>query len=259
MNLSLAERVLWETRYALTAIQFLTRLTVPDLLGFEPVWLGRSAAYFPLAGLLVGAIAAAALALAATVWPSPVPAVLAVMAGVVATGAFHEDGLADTADGLGATGDRQRCLEIMKDSRVGTYGAMAVVGSVVTRVAALSVLPPPLAVTALLAAHTSARTVPVVVTALMPYAAEPARSRIGAIDGATPRRRLFAVLFGAAPFFAVPLPNALLAMALGSLAASVILWRAKRVLGGVTGDVLGASEQLFEMGVLLGLAATPPI
>ncbi len=258
MTLSLRTSLVLELRYALAAIQVLTRIPVPPLPGYEPQWLGRAAAYFPLAGLLVGTIAAGVLALSATIWPTPIPAIMAVMAGIAATGAFHEDGLADTADGLGAAGDRKRRLEVMKDSRLGTYGAVALVGSLLTRAAALSVLPPHGAMLALLAAHMSARCVPVLAAAALPYAAGTAPSRIGALEGITPLRCLFALLVGAAPFLTIPFANGLLALLLGSLAAAAVLWWAKRVLGGVTGDVLGACEQMFEMAVLLGIAARLP-
>ncbi|MFX8554357.1 adenosylcobinamide-GDP ribazoletransferase, partial [Acinetobacter baumannii] len=91
----------------------LTRLPVPHLAGFEPDWLTRSAAYFPLAGLIVGAICGIVLSTASEIWGPAVAAVLAVAAGCAATGCFHEDGLADTADGLGGGQTAEQRLLIM--------------------------------------------------------------------------------------------------------------------------------------------------
>src|SRR4051812_10900551 len=123
----------------LAAIQFMTRLPLPAI-AFEPDWLARSAKYFPLVGILVGLISGAVLLVAAHLWPQPIPAILAVAAALVLTGALHEDGLVDTADSLGAT-TRERRLAIMKDSSIGAYGALALVVCLGLRVAALSALP----------------------------------------------------------------------------------------------------------------------
>ena len=108
------------------AAQFLTRLPVPGPKAWSDELLARSARYFPLVGLAVGGLCAAILVVARQAWPTgALPALLAVAAGVVATGGFHEDGLADTADGLGGGHTPEQRLTIMKDSRLGSYGALA--------------------------------------------------------------------------------------------------------------------------------------
>ena len=104
----------------LVAIQFLTRIPTPTVRDFDADWTTRAARYFPLVGQMVGAICAAVFFGASQIWAPWIAALLAVAAGVVVTGGFHEDGLADTADGLGGGQTRERRLEIMKDSRVGT-------------------------------------------------------------------------------------------------------------------------------------------
>src|SRR5690606_41658926 len=119
--------MLRQLQLLLAATQFLTRLPTPSPRGFEPDWITRSTRYFPLVGQGVGAICALAWLGGSAIWRGAVAAVVAVGVGVVITGAFHEDGLADTADGLGGGQTPQRRLEIMKDSRIGAYGAAALV------------------------------------------------------------------------------------------------------------------------------------
>ena len=243
-----------EGHYALTALQLLTRLPVRPLAGFEAGWVDRSAAYFPLAGFIVGLVAAAVLILAAGIWPAPIPAVLAVVAGIAVTGALHEDGLADTVDGLGGGATPEQKLAIMKDSRLGTYGAIALIVALSLKVFALSALAPIDAAFALILAHMAARAVPVVAAAWLPYVGDASAAKVPPMKP-TPGRMWCAVVLGLAPFLLIPMAPALLALGLGALAASGLLGRAKHALGGVTGDVLGAAEQVFEVAVLLGLAA----
>ena len=243
-----------ESRYALTALQLLTRLPVRPMAGFEPAWIDRSTAYFPLAGLVVGVISAAILIAAAGIWPTPIPALLAVLAAIATTGALHEDGLADTADGLGGGKTPQERLAIMKDARLGTYGVVALVMAMALKVAALSALSPLEAAFALILAHMSARVVPVLAAGRLPYAGDASAAKIPPLKP-SPRRLWFAVILGLAPFLLITSAPALLALGLGALAAAGLLGKAKHALGGVTGDVLGAAEQVFEVAVLLGLAA----
>ena len=116
-------RALHELRLLGIALQFLTR--VPVRVGrFEPSWLADSARHFPLVGALVGAFGGATLWGAATLWPLPLAVALSMAATAWITGGFHEDGLADTCDGLGGAVDREKALAIMKDSRLGSYGVI---------------------------------------------------------------------------------------------------------------------------------------
>ena len=128
-----------EWRLFWCAVGFLTRLPTPASREFEPGWIGRSARWFSLVGQIVGVLAAVVFLAAGRFWDGAAPAVLAIGAGVWITGAFHEDGLADTADGLGGGTTPQARLAIMKDSRIGTYGVLALVLSVGLRIAALAV------------------------------------------------------------------------------------------------------------------------
>ena len=114
-----------EFRLFLVALQFLTRLPVPAFREFDPAWLHASARWVPAVGLVVGGLVALALWGAALLWPPAVAVVVALGLGIALTGAFHEDGLADTWDALGGVVPRERALLIMKDSRLGSYGALA--------------------------------------------------------------------------------------------------------------------------------------
>jgi len=239
------------------AVRLLTIVPLPSEKSFEPDWLPRAAKYFPLVGLLIGALLAAVLLAANHVWSGLVPALLAVTAGVLLTGAFHEDGLADSADSLGGQTAEKR-LAIMKDSRIGTYGTLALIASFGLRVAALAALPPWLAAAALIAAHAGGRCAGVMLINTVPYVAD----RVGKIvQSDDPLRRhevllacAFALL-GFAPLLALAWPAGVTAALAGIVVAVLAARLAIRVLGGYTGDVAGAIEQLFEVVVLLAVAA----
>jgi adenosylcobinamide-GDP ribazoletransferase len=131
-----------QVRLFFIALQFFTRLPIPSWVGFEAAWLHHASRYFPLVGAVVAAIAAGVYALAALVLPAPVAVLLSTAAGIYATGAFHEDGFADMCDGFGGGQTRERVLEIMKDSRIGAYGAIGIILLLAVKCAALSALPP---------------------------------------------------------------------------------------------------------------------
>src|SRR5205809_570114 len=118
------------------ALQFLTRLPAPSFADVQPDWITRAARYYPAVGVPEGAICAGVLLATGQLWSGSLPALLAVATGVLVTGGFHEDGLADTADGLGGGQTPFRRLEIMKDSRVGTYGVLALGLTLAIKVAA---------------------------------------------------------------------------------------------------------------------------
>ena len=240
----------------LCAVQFLTRLPTPALTGFEPDWISRSARYFPLVGLLVGGICAAVFWGASQLWTGALPALLAIGVGVLLTGAFHEDGLADTCDGLGGGGTSERRLEIMKDSRIGTYGALGLGFVLSTKVAALATLPVGLGAWTLVAAHAGGRGASVLAMRALAYVRDvdggkwkPAPSDLGFWEV------LAAATFAALPLALSPAGVVFQGLLAGALLALVLALVARRLLGGYTGDVLGAIEQVFELGFTLGVAA----
>ena len=244
----------------LVAVQFLTRLPVPTLPGFQPDWTARSARYFPLVGALVGGLSAGVFVVAGQVWTGALPALLAVAAGVLITGAFHEDGLADTVDGLGGGQSPARRLEIMKDSRIGTFGALALGLTLAVKVAALAALPGWTGALSLIAAHAGGRAAAVTAMRLLPYAGDRDQTKVKPVaDGVTTAEVLVALLFAALaliPMVLVAPAVAAVALATGCALAAAIARMAARLVGGWVGDTLGATEQMFEAGVLLAVAGT---
>lgn len=240
-----------EIRLFLAAVQFLTRLQVPPA-SFDPTWLPRSAKYFPLVGIGIGLAAAAVIVTASRIWPGPIPSILAVGAGLLLTGALHEDGLADTADGLGCT-TREARLAIMTDSRLGTYGALALGLCLALRVAGLASLLPGEAAAVLVAAHAGGRLAAVLVMWQTDYAGERAAAKVAhPADRPRGREIALALAFGLAPLLTVVAGRAAPALAVGTAAAGLVAWRVCRALGGNTGDVLGAVVAIFETGFIVG-------
>lgn len=240
----------------LCAVQFLTRVPTPALQGFEPDWISRSARYFPLVGLLVGLVCAGVFWASSQVWSGWLPALLAIAAGVLVTGAFHEDGLADTADGLGGGSTVARRLAIMKDSRIGTYGALALGLVLAIKAAALASLPAGLGAWALVAAHAGGRGAAVLAMRLLPHVAEARSAKWKpAASGLSLTEVLIALGVAGLPLALSPDGVVLAGLAVGASLAAALGFAARRLLGGYTGDVLGGVEQVFELGLILGVAA----
>lgn len=242
-----------EARLCLAAAQFLTRLPLPAT-PYDPGWLPRAAKYFPLAGGLVGLVSGLVLVAASHLWPMPIPALLAIGAAILVTGALHEDGLADTADSFGAF-TREKRLAIMKDSRIGTFGVLALALGLALRAAALWTMPAWTGLAALVAAGAGGRLAAVLLMAAAPYAGDRSASRI-AHAPARPRGSEIgvALVLGLAPLALLPPGRVGLALGLGAAAALLLAVRVCRGLGGYTGDVLGAVVVVFETAFLLGAA-----
>jgi adenosylcobinamide-GDP ribazoletransferase len=237
------------------AIAFYTRLPVRRASAVDGAAVARASWCAPLVGGLIGALAGLAYWAAYRLnLPPFVCAALAVAAGMLLTGALHEDGLADTADGLGGE-TRERALAIMRDGRIGAFGACALIIGVTLRIGALTDLPrAALVAWALVGAHAAARAALPAFMRLVP----PARSDgLSATAGAPSRQR--AAIAAAIGFVllwtALGLRNALIALVLVLIGAAVMAWLARRKFGGQTGDVLGAVEQVSETLVLLVTAA----
>lgn len=236
-----------QLRLLLTAVQFLTRLPVPAWVGHGPEQLDRAARYYPLVGVGVGLVGAAAFGVASTGLPSPVAALLAVGAMMALTGALHEDGLADTCDGLFGAAGRDDALRIMRDSRLGTYGAAALTLALGLRVTAIAVLPD--AGAALVAAHAGSRLLMVGVLARLPYARADGKAAAVA-GGVGPSELAIAVLCGVLPLLLLGVRAGPALLLAGGLAWGMARWFRRR-LGGYTGDGLGAVQQVTELAILL--------
>ena len=243
-----------ELEYFFGAIRFFTRLPVPAWVGHSAEALNHSARWFPAVGLLVGSIGALVFLGALQLWPQPVAVLLSMVATIYATGAFHEDGLADTVDGLGGGWDKLRILEIMKDSRVGSYGVVATVLALLGKFTLLAALDSTLVPLALLAGHALSRFCAVVLLAGMDYVREDLQSKSKPLatrlsGGAL----LFAAVVVIGALALLPVAKALAGCALAALATFWLAAKFKRWLGGYTGDCLGATQQLAEVAFYGGL------
>ncbi len=222
----------------------------------EPGALARAGRAMPLVGVLVGLLCGLAYWLALGLGlTTPLAAAAALAAGVLVTGALHEDGLADVADGFGGGATRERKLEIMHLSNVGTYGVLALAFSLALRAGSLSAIGQAGAVAlALVAAHALARAAPPLLMSLLPLAREDGLAAdVGRVE---PAHAWTAAGLGAAiALAALGLGPGLLAILTAALALALVAALAKAQIGGYTGDVLGAAEQAAEAAVLLSLAA----
>ncbi|MDB5594868.1 MAG: hypothetical protein JWM36_1829 [Hyphomicrobiales bacterium] len=251
----------------IACLRFYSRLPVP-VMAFEEAPFAmldfkRSIRMLPAAGAILGAIGGIALWLATAGGLPPLPsAALAMTVLVLATGAFHEDGLADTADGLGGGSSVARKLEIMRDSRIGTYGGVALVLSLLLRVTLLaellSTIGPIAAAVVIVSTAATSRTVALMPLALLP----PARTDGAAYAAMHPGVRALAIAGGLAVVFAL-LPLAvglsplrmIVAVIAMVLAGASMTWIAKRQIGGQTGDVAGACQQVAEIAFLCVMAS----
>jgi adenosylcobinamide-GDP ribazoletransferase len=252
-----------QLRLFFTALQFFTRLPIPDWVGFDPAWLNQASRYFPLVGVVVALITAGSYALAAWLLPTPVAVIISTAVGIYATGAFHEDGFADMCDGFGGGMTPERVLEIMKDSRIGAYGAIGTICMLALKLTTLAMLPSLAAIGALLVAHPLSRLMATSLIWRLDYAraegkAKPLAQKMSSAEF------LIAALTAALPAVAVFALNwlSVTALAAGVVAAAIAtLWLARkfvRRIGGYTGDCLGAVQQVTEvMFYLCALASLP--
>lgn len=258
-------------RHYLLALQFFTRVPVTGRLaewvGFSPQMLRASAAHFPGVGWLVGLWGGAVFALLQTGLPGPLGALAAAVLSTAATawmtGAFHEDGLADTADGLGGSAERTRALEIMKDSRIGSYGAIALVLALAAKCALLAHISAGqgawAAASALVAAHVLSRFMPLLLIRHLPHVGDSAQSKSKPLADAIGAGALLVGLLWSLPVLALLSTTHGLLRTTATVAAALLAtaWMARRLwrrLQGFTGDGLGAVQQLSEIAIYLALA-----
>jgi adenosylcobinamide-GDP ribazoletransferase len=248
-----------ELEYFFGAIRFFTRLPVPGWVGHSTEALNRSARYFPAVGLLIGGIGALVFLGASYLWPSSVAILLSMAATIYATGAFHEDGLSDTVDGLGGGWEKLRILEIMKDSRVGSYGVVAMVLALLGKFTLLHALDAALIPFALIAGHALSRFCSTILLATMAYVREDLLAKAKPLaTGLSLPEMLLALTFTLAGLSLLPWANALAGCALAALATVWLAAKFQRWLGGYTGDCLGATQQVSEIAFYLGLLALWP-
>jgi adenosylcobinamide-GDP ribazoletransferase len=239
----------------LGALRFFTRLPVPGTFGQDPAALDKAMRYYPAVGLAVGASASLAFAVTAPFWPKTLAVLAAMVTAILVTGALHEDGWSDMIDGFGGGGDRESVLAIMRDSRIGNFGAIGLVLLLLARFCALlemaegDALRVPIA---LIAGHAVSRLCSAGVFHWLDYArpegkAAPFGDKLGRND------LIFAAVTALLPVLLLSPAQSLPAL-LFAAGASFWLWRlCKRRIGGHTGDCLGAVQQLAEVAFYGGL------
>lgn len=234
------------------AISFYTRLPSPQNLDYQQ--LPQASIYLPLVGWLVGGVCALTFYLAALLWPPTAAAILALIAGIFTTGAFHEDGFADVCDGFGGGWDKQRVLAIMKDSQIGAYGAIGIGLLLLLKISLLDAMPSTAVPLILLAGNSFSRLPPLLLMQRYDYARTGDSKGAAAVFKPHGKDLLFAAVCAVSPVLLLP--------ALCGLAIVPVLLMNRLLgryfycrIGGYTGDCLGASQQLAETVFYLGVCA----
>lgn len=252
-----------QVRLFLVALQFYSRIPVTgrlaDWMAWEAGRLGRATRYFPLVGMVVAIGQGLVYMLSSIVLPHPVALLLAIGAGLLLTGAFHEGGWADFCDAFGGQVDRQRTLEILRDSRIGAYGAIGVVLLLMTRFETLAHIDADWIAASFVCAAAFSRGCATLVMATLPYAreeddatAKPVARNVGTGDA------LIALGIALAPLLILTAwtgdaSPAMLGLSFALLATAFMRRLIRKRLDGYTGDCLGAVQQVAEVAFLVGL------
>lgn len=248
----------------LTTLTFFTRIPVPGFKGFNEEFLNKSNRYFPIIGYLVGGVSFLVFWGASYLFPTSIAVIASLVTGVLTTGAFHEDGFGDVFDGFGGGWTKLRILEIMKDSRLGTYGMAALILLFLLKVCALSALANYFSgdwarlALIFITYHALARTTGISLSFFIPYSREDATSKSKPVTKSfTWKEVVGALFFGLLPFcflLSYSLTYLIILPILG-----LLLWYSryyfKKWIDGFTGDCLGAVEQFAELFILLTLLA----
>lgn len=252
-----------QVRLFLVALQFYSRIPVTgrlaEWMAWDPAKLGRATRYFPLVGIIVAIGQGLVYVLSSIVLPHPVSLLLAIGAGLLLTGAFHEDGWADFCDAFGGQVDRQRTLEIMRDSRIGAYGAIGVVLLMMMRFETLAHIDADWIAASFICAAAFSRGCSALVMATLRYAreeddakAKPVARNVGTADA------LIALGIAVAPLLILTAwtgdaSPVLLGLSFALLATAVMRRLIRKRLSGFTGDCLGAVQQVAEVAFLIGM------
>jgi adenosylcobinamide-GDP ribazoletransferase len=236
-------------------LAFFSRIPLPASLGnriSHDAKIGEAAAFFPIAGLIISLPIALVWFVSSSYLPATIAAGLAIGLSLLITGGLHEDGFADCADGLGATPNRERALEIMRDSRIGTYGSLALILSIGLRWAALASLGPLSGVFAIIICNVGARSAMTIAMQFSNYARPEGLGK----QANTIRQSDFIAAIIIASLIAILCGWfwGFIALSLAYIAAWLFLKRLEHRLGGYTGDGLGAMEQIAEITILITLA-----
>jgi len=231
---------------------FYTRIPCPKWVDHSEEYLNRATKYFPLIGWVVGGLTAGVFYSAQYILPVPVSLILSIISGILLTGAFHEDGFADACDGFGGGWTKENILEIMKDSRIGTYGTVGLVLILLLKFFLLNSVEVSVLPLILIAAHSLSRFAAATFIFTHEYAREDAKSKVKPVAKKIPVGNLIiAGLFGIAPILL--LNNYLYFFTL--VPVFIVKWYLGRYfvkwIGGYTGDCLGATQQITEITIYL--------
>lgn len=241
-----------QIRIFLTAVMYFTRIPCPKWVDHSEEFLNKSAMYFPFVGWIVGGISAVTLLMSSFALPLSVSIILSMISSIVVTGAFHEDGFADACDGFGGGWTRDKILEIMKDSRIGTYGSIGLILMLGLKFVLLYNLNSQIVYSSLIAGHSLSRFAGLVIISTGKYAREDDRSKVKPLTKKlAPPQFIFAAAFGIIPilFF----HNFIFIMVLIPVLLTSLFMRQyfKKWIGGYTGDCLGAVQQITESIIYL--------
>lgn len=258
---SVAAKCQHQFRLFFIALQFFTRLPIPRWVGFSPEWMQHAPRYFPGVGIVVGAVTAGVYAIAIYLWPQSVAVLLSTAAGIYLTGALHEDGFADMCDGFGGGYTPDRVLEIMKDSRIGAYGAIGIGLLIALKCVVLIGMPSWSVLAVLLLGHPLSRLASAALIWRLSYVKKAGKAKPVAQHMSAPEFGIAAASVFL-PMLVLGLTGwlAWAAIVAGAIAAAAAtLWLARfffRRIGGYTGDCLGAVQQVSEVAFYLGVLAT---
>lgn len=246
-----------EARVFLTAVMFLTRIRVPATIDHSPEYLQKAPRYFPMIGWIVGGSSALAWLLFGRLVSPELGVAASMVTSLLITGAFHEDGFADVCDGFGGGWTKEKILIIMKDSRIGAYGAIGLIAILGSKFLLLKELDHRYFIVAILAAHSLSRLMPILVIQGSVYASDPDQSKAKPL--ANHRLRMSALLFAAltalVPFIFLPLSSLLVIVPALLITYAMSRYFTKWI-GGYTGDCLGAIQQVTELVIYLGFVVS---
>lgn len=249
-----------ELRIFFTALMFLTRLPVPRFADHNPEYLKQSSKYFPLIGWIVGGISAVVFLIFNRFFSIQISLLASIIAGILTTGAFHEDGFADVCDAFGGGWTKEKILEIMKDSRLGTYGTIGLIGMLAAKFLLLyefivqvytrfAFQQTTLFIIAFfLSAHAISRMMAVASIQFYPYVTpdDVSKSKPSAASKLSTASFAIAVVFALLPFDLLP-PGFLLTLPILLLATFLLNRYFVKWIGGHTGDCLGSVQQVSEV------------
>jgi len=241
-------------RFFKMALMYFTVIPIATIADFQDAEQARAMKFFPLIGILVGCVAGIIYSLAYRLFPADIAVLCSLASSIYLTGCLHEDGLSDTVDGLGGGGSTERILDIMRDSRIGSFGATGLMLVLYGKLLALNHIVHELIPLTLIAAHSLSRLAGIALITALPYLRQQGKAHALA-KPLTHTELLFAASSGVAPLFFLPALaglSGLLALILSSLIFGRLL--IKRI-GGYTGDCLGAMQQLAELAFYLGVIA----